>query len=110
MDTAIDAVETHVANHLAALQQIERNKGVVELHLTLRRPVLLGLDFLKAPGAVQVARHVDFAPKLHVLANNVVRRIHRQYNTRCEIDYQLGESVYAHDLTVCSMAHTCVLK
>lgn len=84
MSDANEAIHAHVANHLAALQAMEREKGVVELHLTLRKPVLLGLEFRKAPDAVQVARFVDFAPKLHQLANAAVRKIRRHCNTRCE--------------------------
>jgi len=78
------AVRAHVTQHEEALKAIEQEKGVVELYLTVIKPVLLGLDLVKVPDAVQVARYVDFAPKLHELANSIVRRIHREYNTRCE--------------------------
>ncbi len=76
------AITAHVQQHLAALQAIQQQQGQVDLYPTLRLPALLGVELRHVPNAVQVGRHVDFAPQLHIIANAIVRRIRREYNTR----------------------------
>lgn len=98
-------IRGHLATNAAALQALRKARGgTVDLFVTLKKPPLLGVELRNVPNAAHVARYVDFAPQLHIIAHTIVRRLRRELNTTYDA-VVADHARMPYHYTACSMAH-----